>query len=101
MVKVWNIVAALQAGLRLSKEIYEKDWITMTCVIVEVFFAVLTYNAVLIMNKSMADPFGTDVSDFPMMKYQLGVEGDGKSYVQAGENLPSWIQGRLQSENSR
>ena len=57
----------------------------------KVFFIPLLYNAILLVNASLADPFGGEVNDFPKSKYERGIESDGLSYVQAGEHLPMWM----------
>ena len=58
---------------------------------VKVFCIPLLYNAILLVNAGLADPFNGEVNDFPFKKYELGIEGDGLSYVQAGEHLPAWM----------
>ena len=32
-----------------------------------------------------------EVNDFPYKKYEAGIEGDGASYVEAGEHVPAWL----------
>jgi hypothetical protein len=51
----------------------------------------LLYNAILIINGQLANPFAKGRLAFPAAKYDKGIESDGLSYIQAGQNLPEWI----------
>eukprot|EP00931_Biecheleriopsis_adriatica_P079793 TRINITY_DN53141_c0_g1_i1.p1 TRINITY_DN53141_c0_g1~~TRINITY_DN53141_c0_g1_i1.p1 ORF type:complete len:259 (-),score=41.16 TRINITY_DN53141_c0_g1_i1:308-1084(-) len=90
LVKVHNIVLAFASGYILAHQ-HEK-WLFLS---LRVVFVPLLYNAVLLINADLADPFNDQANDFSMRKYESGIEGDGASYVQAGEHLPEWMHKRL------
>lgn len=91
MVKMHNIALAILLGMIMASAMHAGHVFECCQIGGRVFLVPFMYNALLLINEQLADPFSGDISDFPMSKYEAGVEGDGKSYVQAGENLPSWL----------
>jgi len=55
------------------------------------FFMPFLYNAILILNQEVTDPFGGDAGDFSWSGMQLNIKMSGQSYAQAGKQLPSWV----------
>merc|ERR1740130_576886 len=55
------------------------------------FFMPFLYNAILILNSDVTDPFGGDAGDFSWSGMQLNIKMSGQSYAQAGKHLPSWV----------
>jgi len=89
-VKVHNIVLAFGSGYVLAH--HHDRWLFLTLRLV---FVPLLYNAILLINAGLADPFRDQANDFSMRKYESGIESDGASYVQAGEHLPEWMHKRF------
>eukprot|EP00913_Durusdinium_trenchii_P000797 g744.t1 len=92
LVKIHNIILGLSYGYMMGTT-WKMDHFSVSQVFLtlKVFFIPLLYNAILLVNASLADPFSGEVNDFPWQKYQKGIESDGFSYIQAGEHLPMWM----------
>jgi len=94
LVKVNNVVTAVSFGYLLGdgwrKDDAEVQGGLLICTF-KCFFIPLLYNSLLLINAQLSDPFGGDLNDFPLVKYEMGIETDGASYVEAGLNLPNWM----------
>jgi len=55
------------------------------------FFMPFLYNAILILNSEVTDPFGGDPGDFDWNNYDVNLTMSGKSYVVAADELPDCI----------
>ena len=91
LVKVHNIILGLSYGYMLGTSLKLQVSVKALFLTLKVFLIPLLYNAILLVNASLADPFGAEVNDFPFKKYERGIESDGVSYIQAGEHLPIWM----------
>merc|ERR1740117_1126043 len=49
------------------------------------------FNAILVINAELADPFDGGKGDFPKDKYDKGIQNDVRSFVTAGSRLPPWL----------
>mmetsp|Transcript_49292 Transcript_49292/g.68486 ORF Transcript_49292/g.68486 Transcript_49292/m.68486 type:complete len:171 (+) Transcript_49292:474-986(+) len=87
LVKIHNGILGITLGFVLGCS-WQESWSARVLLSIKVFFIPLLYNAILLVNAVLADPFNGEVNDFPVAKYQLGIEGDGASYVDAGDHLP-------------
>jgi predicted membrane chloride channel (bestrophin family) len=101
LVKVNNIVMALSYGYVLGNvrdgEESEKAKIAHYAMIaVKVCFVPLFYNGILVINSRLYDPFDGGYNDFPMDKYQQGIEADSLSYINAIKYCPDWIKDKLE-----
>jgi len=54
----------------------------------------LLFNAILLINAELADPFDGGPTDFPALAYSAALEKDGSSFVKASQNQPDWMEGR-------
>jgi predicted membrane chloride channel (bestrophin family) len=86
LVKIHNYSLALCSGYLLA--VNPSEWLTLT---VKAFLVPFLYNSILLINADLADPFDGGLNDFPLEKYQSGVEDDGHSYLQAGDHTPEWM----------
>lgn len=86
MVKLFNLFAAWAYAIKVSCIGRE-----VTTHLLLTFFPALLYNSVLLINSKLNEPFADHVLAFPMMRYDRGIENDGRSYVEAGEDPPEWI----------
>merc|ERR1712139_100306 len=91
MVKSYNLVLSVSMGFVMSHAVHNRNVLEMIFICMKVSLMTIVYNAVLLMNKALADPFGLDHTDFPMRKYEQGLESDGLSYVAAGNHVPEWL----------
>jgi len=91
MVKLHNVVLAALMGTIMAGNVYMERWIMCATILVRVWLIPMLYNAILLINEDIMDPFSGDLMDFPMRKYDEGIESDCKSYVDAGRYLPEWM----------
>merc|ERR1712232_658162 len=57
------------------------------------FFMPFLYNAIIVLNSQVSDPFGGDSGDFNFSLFDLNMAMSAKSFASAGhcDNLPAWI----------
>jgi hypothetical protein len=57
------------------------------------FFMPFLYNAILILNAEVTDPFGGDPGDFEWVNYDANIAMSGAAFAEAAlpENLPEWV----------
>jgi hypothetical protein len=91
LVKMHNIMLALVMSSFAAYAWKKGEYVPCFQIAGRVFLLPFFYNALLLINEDLADPFAGDTTDFPMSKYESGIEGDGKSYVEAGDHLPDWL----------
>lgn len=89
MTKMYTLTLAVSLGHAMALACIEGDKLNMIFMVAKVMFVPMIYNAVLLMNEGLADPFGFQKNDWAMEKYVHTMETDGKSYISARENLPN------------
>merc|ERR1711971_398005 len=86
MVKLHNVILAIAWGTKAAcGEVF------FTTAVVRVFFPPLFYNSILLINAKLANPFADHILAFPQLKYDQGIETDGRSYIEAQKHCPKWI----------
>jgi len=55
------------------------------------FFMPFLYNAILILNMQVTDPFGGDSVDFDFNLYDRGMLASAKAYAKASRDPPDWL----------
>jgi len=55
------------------------------------FFMPFLYNAILILNQQVSDPFNGDAGDFSWTSIHMNIKMSADSYSQAGKQLPAWV----------
>lgn len=90
LVKIHNVLIALSYGYIFGdfSDFGAGDKIAL---VMKIVFVPFLYNSLLLINAELADPFNSDCNDFPLNKYQNGIENDGISYIEAGKNVPAWL----------
>lgn len=91
MVKIYNLCLAVLMGYLWGLQVGGPRHDYQVLLFAKVFFAPLLFNALLLIDEELSDPFNDDLNDFPKTKYQTVIESDGKSYVDAGAFLPQWL----------
>merc|ERR1719456_1083901 len=91
MVKLHNVILTiLMALLAVMHAGGKRGWdevaLFRTCF--RAFFMPFLYNAILILNAEVSDPFGNDAADFAFSNYDVGILMSAKSYMKARKNLP-------------
>jgi len=49
------------------------------------------FNAILLINAELSDPFDGGATDFPGGAYEKGLEKDCTGMVSARQNMPDWV----------
>lgn len=55
------------------------------------FFMPFLYNAILMLNSEVTDPFGGDDGDFEWSNYDVNMAVSGKAFAEAIDHKPAWI----------
>jgi len=55
------------------------------------FFMPFLYNAILILNSEVTDPFGGDDGDFDWTNFDVNLAVSGRAFAGAIENVPDWV----------
>eukprot|EP00927_Polykrikos_kofoidii_P018697 TRINITY_DN1869_c0_g1_i3.p1 TRINITY_DN1869_c0_g1~~TRINITY_DN1869_c0_g1_i3.p1 ORF type:complete len:439 (-),score=61.20 TRINITY_DN1869_c0_g1_i3:87-1319(-) len=93
MVKLHNIMVAMLMGILSAKHTAGGDYLGAFRTMFRAFFMSFLYNALLLINDDISDPFGGDISDFPMEKILEEIKADAESIIACGsaDNLPAWL----------
>jgi predicted membrane chloride channel (bestrophin family) len=93
IVKLHNLVIAILMGILSAKHFYSHDNLGAFRTMFRAFFMPFLYNAILLINDDISDPFSGDLSDFPLQKIIDDIKEDAQSIVACGsqKNLPSWL----------
>lgn len=55
------------------------------------FFMPFLYNAILVLNQEVTDPFGGDAGDFHFSNMHMNIKKSSESYINASKILPDWV----------
>jgi predicted membrane chloride channel (bestrophin family) len=93
MVKLHNLMVAIFMGILSSSHFTNGDELGAFRTMFRAFFMPFLYNAILLINDDISDPFSGDISDFPLQNFVRSLRDDAKSIVAAGErsSLPHWL----------
>lgn len=92
MVKIHNIMLQVIMAVVTVKHYRQEDDISVGRTMFRSFFMPFMYNAILIINDDLSDPFNGDVSDFPVMRMCASMATDAENLVSAGDShLPDWL----------
>lgn len=94
MVKLHNVMVAILMAVLSAKHTRAADELAAFRTMFRAFFMPFLYNAILLINDDVSDPFSGDLSDFPLRKLIQGMKDDAKCIIACGapENLPAWLQ---------
>lgn len=101
MVKIHNVGVAILMGTVMAGNVHLERHMMCLTIALRVFFLPMLYNAILFINEEIMNPFSGDFMDFPMCKYDEGIASDGRSYMEAGRNLPTWMGQWKKSESEK
>jgi len=91
MVKIHNLILAIIMGLLFGHAFQSGQIIVCVQLFARTLLIPVFFNAVLLINASLTDPFDNGTGAFPSSNYDHAIEVDGSSFVEASGNLPSWI----------
>mmetsp|Transcript_101460 Transcript_101460/g.287487 ORF Transcript_101460/g.287487 Transcript_101460/m.287487 type:complete len:394 (+) Transcript_101460:94-1275(+) len=95
LVKLHNTVLAFIMGMLFGAAV--RDGKTIICIQLfgRTLLLPLLFNAILLINAELADPFNGGVTDFPALKYEETLEKDIHAFKAATENAPEWLHSRI------
>lgn len=94
MVKVHNLVIAVLMGILFGAAVRDAAVIICCQLFGRTLVLPLLFNAILLINAELSDPFDGGTADFPGCKYDKAIEADAKANVSAGNALPAFISKR-------
>lgn len=96
LVKMHNFVLALIMGILFGAALRELEHVVCFQLFGRTLILPFLFNAILLINAELADPFEGAASDFPNTPYEKALEKDGEAFVLASANLPNWIASKYQ-----
>lgn len=94
LVKMHNFVLALLMGLLCGAAFRNRQIIICTQLASRTLILPFLFNAILLLNSELSDPFNGGETDFPGCVYQNTLENDAKGMVSATKNMPDWLAAR-------
>merc|ERR1719162_2909463 len=88
LVKMHNLVLAIIMGVLFGAALRNLEAVVCVQLFGRTLILPFLFNAILLINAELADPFEGSVSDFPGTAYEKGLEADGKAFIDASTNLP-------------
>jgi len=97
LVKMHNLVIAIIMGSLFGMALRESEVIICVQTFARTLILPFLFNAILLINTSLADPFNGSEDDFPGSVYQAALDKDCRGFMDATENLPKWLATRSES----
>jgi len=97
LVKMHNLVLALIMGGLFGAALRSHETIICIQVFARTCILPFLFNAILLINAELADPFNGSITDFPGIVYQGGLEKDCKGFISATQNMPDWLVARSEA----
>jgi len=94
LVKMHNFVLALITGILFGAALRELEHVVCLQLFGRTLILPFLFNAILLINAELSDPFEGNTADFPGTVYERGLEKDGQAFCDASANLPEWLQKR-------
>jgi len=94
MVKLHNIILAVLMGILFGGAVRDARLIICCQLFGRTLIMPFLFNAILLINSELSDPFDGGPADFPGNKLQMSIENDGKAFLSASKNVPEWISKR-------
>jgi hypothetical protein len=91
LVKSHNIVLAFIMGCLFGAALRSAEYFICGQLFLRTLILPLLFNAILLINAELSDPFDGHSTDFPRFAYTDGLKNDGEAYVKAGQNMPEWL----------
>jgi hypothetical protein len=91
LVKMHNVVLALIMGILFGAAYRGGEWVICCQVFGRTLILPFMFNAILLINADLSDPFDGGISDFPDGGYIGNLGKDCKGIIDASKQVPSWI----------
>jgi len=94
LVKMHNLVLAIIMGLIFGVSLRESEIIICVQTFARTLILPFLFNAILLINAELSDPFNGSDADFPGSIYQAALDKDCKGFMSATQNVPQWVADR-------
>lgn len=91
LVKMHNCILAIIMGMLFGAALRSAEIIICVQLAGRTLILPLLFNAILLINAELSDPFDGGPTDFPCLAYSAALEKDGSSFVKASQNQPEWM----------
>jgi hypothetical protein len=91
LVKMHNFILAVIMGALFGAAVRNSEIIICCQLAGRTLILPLLFNAILLINAELSDPFDGGPTDFPCVAYSQALEKDGSSFVKASQNMPDWM----------
>lgn len=91
LVKMHNFVIALIMGLLFGAAVRNQQWVLCVQLFARTCILPFLFNAILLVNCDLADPFDGSEADFPGDVYQEALGKDCNGMIGATQNVPEWL----------
>jgi len=91
LVKVHNLILAVIMGFLFGAAVRNQEIIICLQLAGRTLILPLLFNAILLINAELSDPFDGHPTDFPGNALSAGLEKDANSLVKAYHNMPEWM----------
>jgi hypothetical protein len=97
LVKMHNFVLAFIMGTLFGAALRNLQIVVCAQLFLRTLILPLLFNAILLINVELSDPFQNSEAGWPITVYEKNLEKDGKAFCDAAVQLPDWIQKRQDS----
>jgi len=97
LVKMHNLVLAVIMGALFAGALRNHQAIICVQTFGRTMILPFLFNAILLINAELSDPFAGSDSDFPGLVYQAALDKDCKGFVSATQNVPKWVAARSET----
>lgn len=91
LVKMHNVILSVIMGALFGAAVRNAEIIICCQLVGRTLILPFLFNAILLINAELSDPFDGGPTDFPCLAYSNGLEKDGSSIVKASQNFPEWM----------
>jgi len=91
LIKMHNFVCAVIMGCLFGAAWRELEIIICIQLFARTLILPFLFNAILLINAELSDPFDGSETDFPGMVYQGALNKDCEGFLAATENMPDWL----------
>merc|ERR1719160_1290659 len=91
LVKAHNVVLSIIMGCLFGAAVRNGEYIIMAQLFGRTLILPLLFNAILLINAELSDPFDGHPTDFPGHAYVTALDKDGSAVVTASKNMPEWM----------
>lgn len=96
LVKMHNLVCAIIMGFLFGAALRSAEAIICIQLFARTLILPFLFNAILLINAELADPFNGGETDFPGPVYEARLDEDCKGFVEATHTMPDWLSARAE-----